>query len=226
MSDIRLLLINPNSTKAMTDDLRRLYWSKPGLALEFLDGSGLPLCPAAIENATDSINSAAAVLPRALEFIKSNKVDGVLVCCFSDHPLVYILREQVDIPVFGIFHATLQTAWMLGTDFGIVTTALAWQPILTKSVRDAGMQERSVGVVSTGLGVLDLERLPRDHVISTIKSCVIPLVEKGAKSIILGCAGMSILEERLKEILPSDIEIIDGVKYGISLLYGLVLARK
>lgn len=132
-----------------------------------------------------------------------------------------ILRENVDIPVMGIFHASIQAAAMLDRKFGIVTTAKAWQPILTSSVLVAGAQNASAGVISTGLGVLELESKPRDEVLTRIQESTSLLIDRGAKCIILGCAGMAPLEKLLKDILPSDIKIIDGVRCGIHFLAAL-----
>lgn len=219
-----LLLVNPNSTSAMTTDLRRLYSETPYATLSFVDGSDISGCPAAIENQTDSVISAALMLPVILEAVAKTRLDGILICCFSDHPLVQVLRENVHIPVMGIFQASLHAATMLDRKFGIVTTAMAWQPILTTSVRVAGALDSSAGVISTGLGVLELESRPRDEVLRRIEECTSRLIDHGARCIILGCAGMAPLEKLLRDILPSEIKIIDGVRYGIQFLAALALA--
>jgi allantoin racemase len=219
--DCRLLLVNPNSTSSITAELSRLYSGIPRISLSFLDGSGIPGCPPAIENQTHSVVSAALLLPLILSHIAQSPVDGILVCCFSDHPLVPILRENVDVPVMGIFHASLQAAAMLDRKFGVVTTALAWQPILTSSIVVAGAQNSSAGVISTGLGVLELESEPQDEVLERIKKCTSMLIDRGASCIILGCAGMAPLENILNNTLPREIKIIDGVRYGIHFLAAL-----
>ena len=212
----------------MTTELSHLYSEIPNIYLEFIDGSGIPDCPSAIENQTHSVISAAVLLPRILASISESSriVDGILVCCFSDHPLVHILRENCDIPVMGIFHASLDAAAMMNRNFGIVTTAMAWQPILTASVVVAGRQGLSAGVKATGLGVLELETLPRNLVLRRIEEATSPLLDSGARCIILGCAGMAPLEKMLAKVLPQGIEIIDGVRYGIHLLAAIVRARK
>lgn len=221
MSRPTLLLVNPNSTKSMTTELSHLYSGIPNISLSFLDGSGVKGCPEAIENQTHSVISAALLLPLVLQHIAHSPVDGILVCCFSDHPLVPILRENVNVPVMGIFHASLQAASMLDRKFGIVTTAMAWQPILSASVQVAGAQNSSAGVIATGLGVLELESRPRDEVLRRIEECTTTLIDRGARCIILGCAGMAPLEILLRDTLPGDIKTVDGVRYGIHLLAAL-----
>jgi Asp/Glu/hydantoin racemase len=221
MSRPTLLLVNPNSTGSMTAELSRIYSGIAPASLSFIDGSSIQGCPPAIENQTQSVISAALLLPLILSHIADSPVDGILVCCFSDHPLVPILRENVDVPVLGIFHASLQAASMLDRKFGIVTTAMAWQPILTASVQAAGAHGSSAGVIATGLGVLELESRPQDEVLRRIEECTSTLIERGASCIVLGCAGMAPLEKLLNDILPNEIKIIDGVRYGIHFLAAL-----
>jgi Asp/Glu/hydantoin racemase len=221
-----LLLVNPNGTNEMTTTLWRLYCETPYATLSIVDGSDVPGCPAAIEDHTSSVISAGLMLPVVLKTVALHAqakadIDGILICCFSDHPLVQVLRENVNIPVMGIFHASLHAVSMLDRKFGIVTTAMAWQPILTTSVRIAGAQDSSAGVISTGLGVLELESRPRDEVLARIEECTTMLIDRGARCIILGCAGMAPLEKLLRDTLPSEIKIIDGVRYGIQFLVAL-----
>lgn len=225
-ADCRLLLVNPNSTSSMTENLAHLYSGLPNISLEFIDGSDVPGCPPAIENQTHSVQSAALLLPKILGRIAESPVDGILICCFSDHPLVPILRENTDVPIMGIFQASLQAAAMMERKFGIVTTAMAWQPILTSSVLALGAQRSSAGVIATGLGVLELESKPQDVVLKRIEECTTTLIESGARCIILGCAGMAPLERMLKRILPREIAIIDGVRYGIHFLAAMIRAAR
>ncbi|TEA18471.1 Uncharacterized protein C8034_v009494 [Colletotrichum sidae] len=219
---IRILCIIPISTTHMTDDLARLYPSTPGLDVTFVDGRGLPGCPPCIENDVQAVESTAAVLPRAVEYIDSHDVDGVLVCCFSNHPLVHALREVCSLPVTGIVQAALHDAVRDGaSSFGIVTTAHAWEEVLAASVGDLGYGGSSAGVAATGLGVLELESLDRRVVVERILVCTRRLVDNGATGVILGCAGMAALEQDIRQRLPPGTRTIDGVRSGIDMLAGL-----
>ena len=200
----------------MTDDLRKIYAPTPASDITFLDGSGLKDCPPCIENDEQAAQSSDALLPRVLEAVNSHTYDGILVCCFSDHPLVYELRRRCDVAVTGIFQAAIEEAIAHGGNFGICTTALAWQSILAKSVRDNGYEKGFIGVLATGIGVLELETLPRSQVLDTIISNAMQLVNGGATSIILGCAGMAKVEDSAQARLPQGIKVIDGMKAGIS----------
>jgi allantoin racemase len=208
----------------MTQDLRAMYPSSQGLEVIFVDGSGLEDCPPCIENHEQAVQSTLALLPRSKDAINTYNPDGVLVCCFSDHPLVYALRESFTLPVTGIFQAALQDATADGGKFGIITTADAWEPILEKSVKDFGLYEKCTGVKATGLGVLELESLPRPVVVQRIGKHAMQMVEHGADSIVLGCAGMANLEADIRRTLPSGVWTIDGVRSGIQILMALEAA--
>ena len=222
MSKTSLLCIIPISTTGMTDELRRMHPSTKNLDISFIDGSGLEKCPPCIENNEQAIESANAILPRAISAMKSHLFDGILVCCFSDHPLVYELRQNCVIPVLGIFEAAIEDATSSAGRFGIVTTARSWETILMQSVRDLHYDQRCAGIRATGLSVLDLAALPRNEVIETIKASIDLLRESGATSIILGCAGMAGMENSIGALLPSEIRLIDGVRSGLNCLKGSI----
>ncbi|KZL68084.1 asp glu hydantoin racemase [Colletotrichum incanum] len=214
----KLLCIIPISTTGMTEDLSRIYQSTRGLEITFIDGHGLVGCPPCIENHVQALESTRALLPRAMDYVNSHTPDGVLVCCFSDHPLVYALRELTTIPITGIFQAALQEASQGGGKFGIVTTARAWETPLTDSVGNLGFREYSAGVAATGLSPLELKSLDREVVIDRIAMFSKSLIDSGARSIILGCAGMTALEASILTVLPLGIKTVDGVRAGINIL--------
>ncbi|KAF6830350.1 hydantoin racemase [Colletotrichum plurivorum] len=225
-SKVKILCITPISTTDITASLAQLHPPTPDLDIAFIDGRGLADCPPAINDDDQAAGSAAAILPRTIEHIRSSAVDAVLVCCFSDHPLVAALaRKFPGLPVTGILQAALQKATADGGRFGIVTTSLAWEPALTRSVEDLGFAAHSAGVVSTGLGVLELGDLERRAVVDRIVESCAPLVKGGAGSIILGCAGMAPLEQDIRAALPPGATTVDGVRAGIEILARIVRER-
>ncbi|KAF4417434.1 asp glu hydantoin racemase [Fusarium acutatum] len=218
----KLLCIIPISTTGITQSLAAIYTSTTKVQLDFIDGSGLATCPPCIESHDQAVVSSVAMLPRVTDFLATRQFDGILTCCFSDHPLVYALRRQTSTPVTGIFQAALKMAVpTMETEnerFGIVTTTAAWEPVLQESVQKLGYGAHCVGVRATRLGVLDLESLPESHVIDVFRRSAQELVEAGATRIILGCAGMASLRRGIQAVLPSRVRIIDGVEAGITVL--------
>lgn len=124
-------------------------------------------------------------------------------------------------PVIGIMEAALYAARMLGSRFGIIATAQRAKLSLEHSVRDYGLSGFSAGVVSTGLGVLDLDKKPRDEVLDLVGEAARVLVEeRDADCIALGCAGMVEMVGRCEEVV-GEARVVDGVTVGVQFLVGL-----
>lgn len=221
---INILLINPNGTSSMTQAcLRSLEDTLPPHCT--VTGFTAPHpTPNAIEGHLDGVLSAAASI-RAVVPIAS-KYDAFLVACFSAHPLINALREELPGPVIGIMEASLYAARMLGGRLGVVATAYRSKIMHEDAIRNYGLDGFSAGVETTNLGVLELERLPRDKVLGLVGEAARRLVqEKGADCIALGCAGMTEMKLKCEEVVgakDATAQVIDGVVIGIQFLIALV----
>ena len=153
--------------------------------------------------------------------------DGILVACFSKHPLIDALRELYDVPVIGIMEASLYVARMLGGRFGIIATGQRSKIMQDDAVRAYGLEHFYVGSEVTALGVLELESKPREEVNKRIAVCSRTLVKNGADVILLGCAGMTDLNRAAKDAVREEdgrrlVNVVDGVEAGVMVLAGLV----
>jgi Asp/Glu/hydantoin racemase len=126
----------------------------------------------------------------------ASQYDAYLVACFSAHPLINALREEVTGPVIGIMEAALYSARMLGGRLGVVATGGRSKIMHEDAIRYYGLDGFSVGCESTNLGVLELETAPREKVLNLVGEAARRLQLKGADCITLGCAGMT--EMKLK----------------------------
>lgn len=222
--NINILLINPNSTKSMTD--RCLESIQASLPINVTVYGFTPSRPAptAIESQTDAIMSTAACMKAILPI--ASKYDAFLVACFSHHPLIAALREQLMQPVIGIMEASLYTARMCGSKFGIVTTGVRSMHLLDASTKNVyGMQPFSVGTESSRLGVLDLETRSEEEVEERLAKAARKLQARGADCICLGCAGMTHMAKACQGAVGMHDRmamVIDGVNMGIHFLIGLV----
>ncbi|KAF4625341.1 hypothetical protein G7Y89_g12827 [Cudoniella acicularis] len=221
---INILLINPNGTSSMTKAcLRSLESTLPPHCTVTGFTSPHPT-PSAIEGHLDGILSAAAAI-RAVVPI-APKYDAFLIACFSAHPLINALREELSGPVIGIMEASLYAARMLGGRLGVVATGARSKIMHEDAIRYYGLEGFSVGCETTGLGVLELERLPRDKVLGLVGDAARRLVQdKGADCIALGCAGMTEMKIRCEETVGAKdavAQVIDGVGVGVQLLIALV----
>ncbi|QPG75417.1 hypothetical protein FOA43_002771 [Brettanomyces nanus] len=239
----RLLILNPNSSETITSTMATLVaHPSPGCELTFMTAP--PDAPASINNPQEGMQSAAA----CMRLFRSDPrkylcYDGYLICCFSDHPLVYQLRDYFkNMPnpseVVGIFQCAMSYALThVGgaskDKAGIITSGNSWKPLLDKAVYELiyGAQDPSkridftrglppyfLATEESGVGVLELAD-PNNYEILTSK--IKSLREKGVKYVILGCAGLSNLDGKFKQDF-GDMEFIDSVKCGIETLCGYV----
>ncbi|CZR70184.1 uncharacterized protein PAC_20085 [Phialocephala subalpina] len=148
-SQHRILVINPNSSHEITENLRPLITQFP-TKMEIHTYTAPSAAPKSINNEKDAEVSAKIVLAHILLLRDANKYDGYLVACYSLHPLVDMLRESLPANIFvlGIFEASISTAlaltpirnpWMTPkvvtkSKFGIVSTGSAWEKILGDSL--------------------------------------------------------------------------------------------
>ncbi|OSC97343.1 hypothetical protein PYCCODRAFT_1440324 [Trametes coccinea BRFM310] len=235
---LKILVINPNSSQSMTDALKPILsdLEHPGLDLRYYTGPA-GLSPPSINDSTTSILSAAYCFQELKgrdvvgEESKASAPDGYLVACFSDHPLVGMLRENTSKPVVGIFEASIMHAIGLGQPFGIVTTGRYWEQALPAGVKrifgSADMGGAFVGVESTGMTAGELHATPQDVVSGRIAAATARAIAKGARTIVMGCAGMSGMEAAVRMGCNGDeVRVVDPVRSGITTLDGLIRAQK
>ncbi len=222
---IDILLINPNSTRSMTDAcLKSLVPYLPTHCT--VTGFTAPYPgPSAIEGHSDAVLSASACL-RALAPLMG-KYDAFLVACYSAHPLIEVLREEAFAPVIGIMEASLYASRCLGGRFGIISTSVRSKWTQEEAVHAYGLGRYYVGSEATDLGVLELGSQPREMVLERVADATRRLVDKGADCICLGCTGMTDMKEKVVETvaLRDGVNVIDGVVVGVEMLIAFVRAE-
>ncbi|KAF9523575.1 Asp/Glu/hydantoin racemase [Crepidotus variabilis] len=225
MSTITLLVINPNSSNSVTNGLKQVLQPPPGVALEYYTAP--KNAPDSIMDITTGVLSATAVFKDLKSNDKINPFDGFLVCCFSDHPLTHMLRENSGKPVINILEAAITHSLLIGQRFGIITTGTGYKYIYHTDVRNffGATSERFAGLVTTGLGVVELREGDPMYVAKQVKKGAAQIAEKGADVIILGCAGMAGMENIVKQGVEEagfpPVRIADGAKAGLQILAGL-----
>ncbi|EPQ30015.1 uncharacterized protein PFL1_02688 [Pseudozyma flocculosa PF-1] len=231
---VEICVINPNSSEVITEALSEALQPlcPPGVSLRFLTGP--PTAPASINDAPTSILSAAETFKHLTSLSPSNDLarhpsSAYVVACFSDHPLVAMLRHSLPTkPSLHILEASVIHALSCGTRFGVLTTGADMVPDVDAGVRRilGGVSDRYVGTVATGLGVVELKMGDRAKVESTIKHGAAAVADRGADVVILGCAGMAGMESLIRQGIAeaghqSNMAIIDGAKAGLQIAAGL-----
>lgn len=222
--EINILLINPNSTSYMTENcLKSISQTLPPYVV--VHGLTAPRpAPSAVEGHVDGVLSTAACLRAVLPM--AAKYDAFLVACFSAHPLITALREEVTQPVMGIMEASLYASRICGSRLSVLTTSERSKVMHENSIWDYGLAKFSVGCEVSHISVLGLEAKPQAEVNAVLGATAKHLVEvKGADCICLGCAGMTEMKNACAEAVGMEqgkAMVIDGVGVGVHFLVALV----
>ncbi|SPO27240.1 related to DCG1 - involved in nitrogen-catabolite metabolism [Ustilago trichophora] len=232
-SIVDIYVVNPNSSSIITDALEACLspQTPPGCISHFVTGP--PSSPESIQDVGESIISAAETYRSLTDSspnsdLKLHSASAFLVACFSDHPLVGILRQKCpNKPSIHLLEAAIIHALSCGIRFGVLTTGKSVVPDVEAGVRKlmGGNSDRYVGTHATGLGVVELQSGNKDKVQSLMKMGAQDLVAKGADVIILGCAGMTGMESLVisacAEVGVQHVAVIDGARAGMQILAGL-----
>ena len=145
-----------------------------------------------------------------------------MIACFGD-PGLDAAREIANGPVIGIAEAAMHVATLLGRTFGIVTTLSRTTGTARDLVRRYGFEDRCVAVRACDIPVLELESPGSDARAVVTELCRRTVLEDGADSIVLGCAGMADFCDEIAAVIG--VPVIDGVAAGVKLAEVLVALR-
>ncbi|MGW4773150.1 aspartate/glutamate racemase family protein [Nocardia sp. NPDC004278] len=202
---MRIRVVNPNTTRAMTDTIEQCAKAVAGPGT-LLDAVTAEMGPASIESHYDEALSVPGVLA-AIERGEQEGVDGYVIACFGD-PGLDAARELASGPVIGIAEAAMHTASHLGRGFSIVTTLSRTIGRATDLVDRYGMRCHCRGVHACEIPVLALETDPDARKIVT-EACRDAVDADGSDAIVLGCAGMADLCNHIRDEIG--VPVIDGV---------------
>ena len=197
-----LLLINPNTTVAMTEQMaaaaaRRL---PEGVALEALTAlSGAPVI-ASRESYAVAAEAVLEVYARA-----RGPYGAVAIGCFGD-PGLEALRALAREPVLGLAESSIREADALGEPFAILTMGKPWVEMLNERVALASVKTPFVGVFAGAGTGLDVSRREAGA-IGELNRLARAAVAAGARTLILGGAALTGMAERL----TAEARLIDCV---------------
>lgn len=214
---MHIRLINPNSTASMTSQAlaSALRVKQSGTEVSAVNPANTPV---SIEGGADE----AMAVPGMLEEIRKGErlgIEAYVIACFDD-PGLHAAREVARGPVIGICQAAIQVAMTISRRFSIITTLPRSIPIIENLVSDYGADRHCRKVRAINLPVLGLEEDPTMAEQLLIREIETAKQQDRAEAIILGCAGMSALCDRLRE--ATGVPVIDGVTAAIKMAEALV----
>jgi allantoin racemase len=213
---MKIKVINPNTTQSMTEKIgaaARAVASPGTTILEVSPSMG----PPSIEGHYDEAVSVLGVLDEVRKG-EADGCDGYVIACFGD-PGLLAAREIARGPVLGIAEAAMHAASMVATGFSIVTTLTRTVGIARHLVGVYGMSGFCRSIRATDLAVLELERPGSSAYATILEECRRALSQDGADAIVLGCAGMADLAERIGGEVG--VPVIEGVTVAVKFVEAL-----
>ncbi|WP_062986688.1 aspartate/glutamate racemase family protein [Nocardia anaemiae] len=201
---MRIQVVNPNTTRAMTDTIEQCARAVTGRGT-LLDAVTAEMGPASIESHYDEALSVPGILA-AIQRGEREGMDGYVIACFGD-PGLDAARELARGPVIGIAEAAMHAASHLGGGFSIVTTLSRTIGRADELVYRYGMQRFCRGIHACEIPVLALEDPDARKIIT--EACGDAVDADGSDAVVLGCAGMADLCDHIRDQIG--VPVIDGV---------------
>lgn len=204
---MRILLINPNTTAAVTEGV--------AAHVRRIAGPAVTIVPATGRFGARYIasRSAAAIAGHAALDAFAEHGDGcdaIYLACFGD-PGLLALREIAAVPVVGMAEAACREAAAAGR-FSIVTGGTAWQAMLVEFVASLGLAGTLASIRTTTATGGEIHRDPDAAFADLTAACRACAETDGAETVILGGAGLAGLAERIQPSVP--VRILCSVEAG------------
>jgi allantoin racemase len=202
----KILIVNPNTTASMTETIAVAARAVAAAGTE-ISAVTSSMGPASIEGFYDE----AFAIPGLIQtLLNANDADAGIIACFDDSGLD-AARSVARFPVVGICEAALVTAGQLAKRIAVITTLPRSIAPLEELVRRYGFAERA-RVTACNVAVLDLEK-PGSGAAGKLEAGIASALDEGAEAIVLGCAGMADLAQKLSE--KFDVPVVDGVAAAV-----------
>src|SRR5258705_2030659 len=212
----RILVINPNSTEAVTrgiDEAVEPLRMPGGPAIECVT---LKAGPPGIETQQHVDGVVAPLLTLVRE--KESEYAAFVIACYSD-PGLHSVREATKKPVLGISECGILTALTLGHRFGVIAILQQSIPRHLRYVGALGVTERFAGELPVGIPVVELsdEKKTFGRMVEVGKA----LRERhGADVVVMGCAGMARYRKPLQDEIG--VPVVEPPQAAVAMAIGRV----
>lgn len=195
---MRLLLINPNMTEAMTTAMTKVAHAAIGEDAEIIPVTATKGFPYISSRAEAQI-AGAEVLETIAAFHKD--VDAVIIAAFGDPGLV-ATRELFDLPIIGMAEAAVLSASLLGDRFSVVTFSPHMARWYTDCVILTGLEARFTGVRCPKQPPAKIDNIAADFRNELISLAGLATAQDGADVVILGGAPLAGLAPQITDQTP------------------------
>tara|TARA_Y100000588_G_C14183866_1_gene894943 strand:+ start:56 stop:706 length:651 start_codon:yes stop_codon:yes gene_type:complete len=212
----RILVINPNSTQAVTDAIDEAL-----IPLRF--GNGPTIDCETLHTGPPGIETMAhvsqVITPLSdLMTDQENSTDAFVIACYSDPGLVQA-RKTIKTPVFGIAESSMLYALTRGNLLGVISLFPNSAERHSRYVAQLGLTERVAGDLPVYLGVVELQ--DSDRAYNKLRAVGRTLIHKNrADILLLGCAGMARYRKNLEADLG--VPVVDPTHAAVTMAIGTI----
>lgn len=194
---MRILILNPNMTEAITERLTRTAAQVAAAGTSIVSATAPRGFPYISSRAEAQIAGAIA-----LEMLaeRQGQFDAAIIAAFGD-PGLLAARELFDAPIIGMSEAAMLTALMLGKRFGIVSFAARMAPWYEECVETHGLTGRCAGVFCLDEPFASVPDVAAEKSEALVKLCA-QAVAAGADVVILAGAPLAGLAAEVAHRVP------------------------
>jgi allantoin racemase len=215
-ASMRILVINPNSTEAVTRGIDQAVEPLRMAGGPAIDCATLKEGPPGIETQqhVDSVVQPLLDLVRA----KDAEYAAFVIACYSD-PGLHSVREATKKPVLGISECGILTALTLGHRFGVIAILDKSIPRHLRYVGALGVTDRLAGELAVGIPVVELSN--EEKTFRRMVEVGRALRERhGADVVVMGCAGMARYRKPLQDEIG--IPVVEPTQAAVAMAIGRV----
>jgi len=208
---MRILVVNPNTTASMTDDMAAAArrYANPGTEITGVTPAwGAPAIEGPFEGALATVAMLEALT------VHPDPFDAVVLAGFGE-PGRQAAREILAVPVMDITESAALLACTLGHRFSVVTTLARTVPMIEEVIGSVGVRDRCASIRPTRLGVLDLERDPGLTKRRLAEEARLAIDQDGAEVIVLGCGGLGGFDKDLEAQVGAPV--VDGIVAAVKM---------
>ncbi len=208
---MKLLLINPNITGAMTASMaaEARRFASPGTEITAVTAS---FGTQYVENRVEAAIAGHAVLDALAAHMEGH--DAAIVSAFGD-PGLAAAREFADIPVFGIEESALLTAWTLGRRIAIVCLTPRLGRWYQECAEEHGLAGRLVSVRALDVPIPDITQAKDQLRARLLEECGHAIEQDAAEVIIFGGGPIAGLAREAASEIP--VPTLDGISCAVRL---------
>ena len=213
---MKLLLINPNITAAMTTSMAaeaRHHASPSTTIIPVTAEFGTQY----IENRIEAAIASHAVLDALAKHAAG--CDAAIISAFGD-PGLAAAREFADIPVLGIEESAILTAWMLGRRYSIICLTPRLRTWYIECAQEHGLAGRLASVRALNTPIADITRAKDQYRDKLIEQCMQAIEQDEAEVIIFGGGPIAGLAREAADAIP--VPTLDGISCAVRMAEALV----